>query len=213
MDNNPDFKLGLLVAYYPTAIPEGKLPNAISALVHLPAGRSIGVTKQSQMVGIQGKRRTRQKRVDPGLGTGGKLQLDYPTYTYNAETGFAEHDVEEYDGVSAELAWSRSLRAARKVFGIDPDLELVLESNLQSKRPCEVRTKLISQVNSSRMIGRGRPRHSPHTRRLMSRMSLVSPVAQTSRLTTPTGSRIRHPPRSRFFHAPSTWIVSSMRCT
>jgi hypothetical protein len=40
--------------------------------------------------------------------------------------------MEEYDGVSAELAWSRSLGTARKVFGVDPDLELVLEGNLQS---------------------------------------------------------------------------------
>ncbi|KAG9253678.1 uncharacterized protein F5Z01DRAFT_154466 [Emericellopsis atlantica] len=135
MDNNPEFKLGLLIAYYPTAIPdpEGKFPNAISTLVHLTAGAEIGITKQSQMVGIQGKRRTKKKRVDPGAGTGGKLQLAYPSYTYNAEPGFAEHDVEEFDGICAEIAWSRSLSAARKVFGIDPDLEVVLESNLQSK--------------------------------------------------------------------------------
>lgn len=135
MDNNPEFKLGLLVAYYPTAIPDpkGKFPNAISTLVHLATGAEIGVTKQSQMVGIQGKRRTRQKRVDAGLGTGGKLQLAYPGYTYSAEPGFAEHDVEEFDGVCAKLAWSRSLSAARKVFGIDPDLELVLEKNVQSR--------------------------------------------------------------------------------
>lgn len=135
LDHNPEFKLGLLVAYYPTAIPDpkGRFPSSISVLVHLAAGAEVGVTKQSQMVGIQGKRRTRTSRVQPGLGTGGKLELAYPSYTYEAETGFAEHDVEEYDGVAAELAWSRSLAAARKVFGIDPDLELVLEKNLQSK--------------------------------------------------------------------------------
>ena len=134
MDHNPDFKLGLLVAYYPTRIPDpnGKFPNAISTLVHLPVGAEVGVTKQSQMVGIQGKRRTRKKRVDAGVGTGGKLQLAYPSYTYQAEAGFAEHDVEEFDGICADLAWSRSLTTARKVFGIDPDLELVLERNLQS---------------------------------------------------------------------------------
>lgn len=85
------------------------------------------------MVGIQGKRRTKKSSVQAGLGTGGKLQLAYPSYTYEAETGFAEHDMEEYDGIAAELAWSRSLAMARKVFGIDPDLELVLEKNLQSK--------------------------------------------------------------------------------
>lgn len=134
MDNNPEFKLGLLVAYYPTAIPDpkGKFPNAIRTLVHFAAGTEVGVTKKSQMVGIQGKRRTRPKRIDAGLGTGGKLELAYPSYTYQAEPGFSEHDVEEFDGVSAELAWSRSLSTARKVFGIDPDLEMVLERNLQS---------------------------------------------------------------------------------
>ncbi|KAJ3536514.1 hypothetical protein NM208_g6681 [Fusarium decemcellulare] len=135
LDHNPEFKLGLLIAYYPTSIPDpnGKFPNSISALVHLAAGEEIGVVKQSQMVGIQGKKRTRRKTIRSGLGTGGKLNLAYPSYTYNAEPGFAEHDLEEYDGISADLAWSRSLSAARKVFGIDPDLELVLENNLQSK--------------------------------------------------------------------------------
>ncbi|KAF4978157.1 hypothetical protein FZEAL_5402 [Fusarium zealandicum] len=135
LDNNPEFKLGLLIAYYPTRIPDphGRFPNSIRALVHLAAGEEVGVIKQSQMVGIQGKRRVRRNKISSGIGTGGKLNLAYPSYTYNAEPGFAEHDLDEYDGVSAELAWSRSLTAARKVFGIDPDLELVLENNLQSK--------------------------------------------------------------------------------
>ncbi|KAF5002021.1 hypothetical protein FGRMN_632 [Fusarium graminum] len=135
LDNNPEFRLGLLIAYYPTRIPDtnGKFPSSISALVHLAAGEEVGVVKQSQMVGIQGKKRVRRTRIQSGLGTGGKLNLAYPSYTYEAEPGFAEHDLEEYDGVSAELAWSRSLGAARKVFGINPDLEVVLENNLQSK--------------------------------------------------------------------------------
>lgn len=85
------------------------------------------------MVGIQGKKRVRRTKIQSGMGTGGKLDLAYPSYTYEAEPGFAEHDLDEYDAVSAELAWSRSLAAARKVFGINPDLELVLEHNLQSK--------------------------------------------------------------------------------
>ncbi|KAL5591535.1 hypothetical protein FOVSG1_010424 [Fusarium oxysporum f. sp. vasinfectum] len=135
LDNNPEFKLGLLIAYYPTRIPDtnGRFPSSISALVHLAAGEEVGVVKQSQMVGIQGKKRVRRTRIQSGMGTGGKLDLAYPSYTYEAEPGFAEHDLDEYDGVSAELAWSRSLAAARKVFGINPDLELVLEHNLQSK--------------------------------------------------------------------------------
>lgn len=135
LDNNPEFKLGLLIAYYPTRIPDtnGKFPNSISALVHLAAGEEIGVVKQSQMVGIQGKKRVRRTKIRSGLGTGGKLDLAYPSYTYDAEPGFAEHDLDEYDGVAADLAWSRSLSAARKVFGINPDLEVVLENNIQSE--------------------------------------------------------------------------------
>ncbi|KAH6892637.1 hypothetical protein B0T10DRAFT_547331 [Thelonectria olida] len=135
LDNNSEFKLGLLIAYYPTSIPDphGRFPSSISALVHLAAGEEIGIIKQSQMVGIQGKRRMRRTKIRSGLGSGGKLDLAYPSYTYNAEPGFAEHDLDEYDGIAAELAWSRSLAAARKVFGINPDLEVVLENNLQSK--------------------------------------------------------------------------------
>lgn len=135
MDNNPEFKLGLLVAYYPTAIPDtkGRFPSSVSVLVHLATGAEVGVTKQSQMVGIQGKKRTKQMQVQRGMGTGGTLQLAYPSYTYDAEPGFAEHDMEQYDGICGELAWSRSLAAARKVFGTQPDIELVLEKNVHSK--------------------------------------------------------------------------------
>ncbi|KXH43473.1 dienelactone hydrolase [Colletotrichum salicis] len=135
MDNKPEFKLGLLIAYYPTAIPDpkGHFPSSISALVHLAAGEEIGVTKQSQMVGIQGKRRTTRKKVESGMGIGGILQLAYPTYTYDAEPGFAEHDLDEYHQVSAELAWSRSLGAARKAFNNHIDMEFVLEQNVQGK--------------------------------------------------------------------------------
>ena len=135
MDNNPEFKLGLLVAYYPSSIPDpkGQFPSSIRVLVHLAAGAEIGVVKQSQMVGIQGKKRTRRTTVQRGIGTGGKLQLAYPSYSYDAEVGFAESDVDEFDGVAADLAWGRSLGAARGVFGLEPDLELVLEKNLQSE--------------------------------------------------------------------------------
>ena len=132
MDNNPDFKLGLLIAYYPTSIPDpkGRFPSSIHALVHL-TGDDIGVIHQSQMVGIQGKRRLTRKKLERGLGTGGTLQLAYPSYKYNAQPGFAEHDLDEYDRVSAELAWSRSLTTARDAFKVYVDLELVLEKNVQ----------------------------------------------------------------------------------
>lgn len=137
LDNNPEFKLGLLIAYYPTSIPDpkGRFPSAIETLVHLTTGEEIGVTQRSQMVGIQGKRRATRKKVEAGLGVGGSLRLAYPTYTYKAEPGFAEHDMEEYDRVSAELAWSRSLSAARRAFGNEVNSEILLETNTHSKRP------------------------------------------------------------------------------
>jgi len=127
-------KLGLLIAYYPTSIPDpqGRFPSSIQALVHL-AGEDVGVVKQSQMVGIQGKRHVTRKKVDRGLGTGGSLNLAYPAYRYEAQPGFAEHDLEEYDRVCAELAWSRSLAAAREAFQIDPELEMVLEKNIHGE--------------------------------------------------------------------------------
>lgn len=133
MDNNPEFKLSLLIAYYPTAIPDpqGRFPRSITALVHLAAGEEIGVIKQTQMVGIQGKRRVTRKTVEDGIGTGGTLRLAYPSYSYDAAAGFAEHDMDEYDAVCAELAWSRSLATATKAFGRDSNLELTLEENMQ----------------------------------------------------------------------------------
>lgn len=137
LDNNPEFKLGMLVAYYPTSIPDpkGRFPNAIATLVHLPTGEEIGITKRSQMVGIQGKRRTTRSKVQSGFGVGGSLTLAYPSYTYRAEAGFAEHDMEEYNRVAAELAWSRSLATARKTFGNGVDAELILETNTHGTNP------------------------------------------------------------------------------
>jgi hypothetical protein len=135
MDNNPDFKLRLLIAYYPTAIPDpkGRFPNNIAALVHFIAGEDVGVTKQTQMIGIQGKRRTTRRAIQPGIGTGGLLHLAYPSYTYQTQPGFAEHDLDEYNMICADLAWSRSLAAARKAFGQTVDLEQVWEENVQGE--------------------------------------------------------------------------------
>lgn len=121
-----------MIAYYPTRIPdpESRFPGGVQVLVHL-AGSEVGVVKQSQLVGIQGKRRTSRKNIERGIGTGRMLQLGYPSYTYDAEPGFAEQDLDEYDKVSAELAWSRSLAAARKAFQRAPNAELTLEQNVQ----------------------------------------------------------------------------------
>ena len=44
--------------------------------------------------------------------------------------GFAEGDLEEFDKVSAGLAWTRSLAAVRKGLGVDVDLEGVWEEHV-----------------------------------------------------------------------------------
>lgn len=128
--------------------------------MHLAAGEEIGVVKQSQMVGIQGKKRVRRTKISSGLGTGGKLDLAYPSYTYEAEPGFAEHDLDEFDGVAADLAWSRSLAAARKVFGINPDLEVVLENNIQSKW-CGLLARLmeLTEIDRQTLLQELEPSH------------------------------------------------------
>ncbi|RYP41453.1 hypothetical protein DL768_010492 [Monosporascus sp. mg162] len=146
LDNNSEFRLCCLIAYYPTRIPDPgtRFPGGIQVLVHL-AGDEVGVVKQSQLVGIQGKKRTSSKRIEPGIGTGKTLLLSYPSYTYDVKPGFAEHDLEEYDKVSAELAWSRSLAAARKAFQRGPNAELMLEQNVQGK----FYTRNLNQIMSN----------------------------------------------------------------
>lgn len=127
-------KLGLLIAYYPTRIPDpqGKFPSSVRVLVHL-AGQEVGIVKHSQMVGIQGKRRVVQQNLDPGIGIGKINKLAYPSYTYDAQPGFAEHDLDEYEKIGAELAWSRSLAAARKAFNHYADMELLLDEHVQGE--------------------------------------------------------------------------------
>jgi hypothetical protein len=123
------------VAYYPTAIPDPstRFPLPIRVLVHL-AGSTVGVNRTQQVLGLQGKRRTVTKRIDPGIGTGGTLKIAYPTYTYgDAEPGFAEHDLDEYERISAELAWTRTLDVLRRAFRKDVNLEKVWEENVQGK--------------------------------------------------------------------------------
>ncbi|XDG09815.1 hypothetical protein ABKA04_009430 [Annulohypoxylon sp. FPYF3050] len=135
LDNNPEFRLSCLIAYYPTRIPDPRtrFPGGIHVLVHLASGEAVGIVKQTQMVGIQGKKRVSQRTIDRGKGTGGMLQMSYPSYAYNATPGFAEHDLDEFDRVSAELSWSRSLSAVNTAFRKDVDLEKTLEQNVEGK--------------------------------------------------------------------------------
>ncbi|KAI4117354.1 MAG: hypothetical protein LQ345_002392 [Seirophora villosa] len=48
-----------------------------------------------------------------------------------AEPGFAEHDLDQFDKVSAGLAWTRSLELVRKGFEVELDLEGIWEDHSQ----------------------------------------------------------------------------------
>ncbi|KAH9995329.1 NTF2-like protein [Xylariaceae sp. FL0662B] len=135
LDNNRELKLGCLIAYYPTRIPDPRttFPYSIDVLVHLSSGEEVGVVKQDQLIGIQGKKRTTKRTIERGSGTGKSLNMGYLSYSYDAAPGFAEHDMEDYENISAELAFSRSLAVARRALRKDVDYEKVLEQNVENK--------------------------------------------------------------------------------
>ena len=119
----------------------------MKVLVHL-AGHEIGVNRNREVLGIQGKRRTVTKTIPEGTGIGGSLELAYPSYTYEgAEPGFAEHDLDEYNKVAAGLAWSRSLDCVRKAFRAEVNLEKVWEQHVERKF---YKPKRIEQVTKLR---------------------------------------------------------------
>jgi len=124
--------LRALVAYYPGAVPDvhTSFPIGLKVLVHL-AGAEVGVTRNAEVLGIQGKRKTTRKSVPQGLGTGGLLKLAWPAYAYEGvEPGFAEHDLEEYNRIAEGVAWARSLDCLRKAFGAEVDLERNWEEHI-----------------------------------------------------------------------------------
>ncbi len=130
--NNP--RLVAVVAYYPSAIPSvhSKFPQSIKVVVHL-VGAEIGVRQNPEVLGIQGKRKTVRKRLDPGEGNGGSLKLSYQAYKYDgAEPGFAEHDLDEYDPVAESIAFTRSLATLHKAFRIEPPVEAVRDGFVAS---------------------------------------------------------------------------------
>jgi hypothetical protein len=101
--------------------------------VHL-AGSTVDVTTIPQLLGRQGKRRIITKQIEPGIGTGERLNLSYLSYTYEfSQPGFAEHDLDEYDRVSDELAWTRTLDVLRKAFRKDADLEKPWDGNQEGE--------------------------------------------------------------------------------
>lgn len=135
-------KLCSLIAYYPSSIPDTRhrFTASFRVLVHLAEGtngneNTVGIVRRPEVLGIQGKRRTIQKRVTPGIGAGGlQDKITYPVYTYEGvDAGFAEHDLDEYDAVADAIAWSRSLSVVRKGFGAEVDLERVWDENEEQK--------------------------------------------------------------------------------
>jgi hypothetical protein len=131
----PTSRLVALVAYYPSSIPDphSTFPIGLKVLVHL-AGGTVGVTRNAEVLGLQGKRRTVTKDIPAGTGTGGLLKLAYPSYTYDGvEPGFAEHDLDEYNQLAERMAWSRSLDCVRKAFKAEVDLEKVWEEHTSGK--------------------------------------------------------------------------------
>ena len=57
-------------------------------------------------------------------------------YSYpGVEAGFAEENLEQYDKVSASLAWSRTLSILRKDFDIEVDLEKIWDDHVACESP------------------------------------------------------------------------------
>ncbi|KAL8721603.1 MAG: hypothetical protein Q9181_007674 [Wetmoreana brouardii] len=58
----------------------------------------------------------------------------FHAYSYpHVAPGFAEQDLEEYDKISAGLAWSRSLELVRNAFDVEVDLEGIWEEHSRSE--------------------------------------------------------------------------------
>jgi hypothetical protein len=120
-------KLSSIIAYYPSSIPAPgtQYSASISVLVHLASGSddgnpsTVGVSRQTEVLGLQGKRRTVQKRISPGTGAGGlQTGMSYRCYTYEGvDAGFAERDLPEFDGIAESVAFERSLATVRQSFG------------------------------------------------------------------------------------------------
>lgn len=135
--NNP--RLCGIVAYYPSYIPaaQTKYPASVKVLAHL-AGSEIGVRHTSEVLGIQGKKKTVKKNIDAGAGHGGGLGLAYPAYSYKGcEPGFAEHDLDEYDPVAESLAFTRSLTTLFKAFRIEATAESTRDALVSSTFGCD----------------------------------------------------------------------------
>lgn len=94
-------KLCALVAYYPD-----KLPNPAAGF---PPSLNVCVhLAETQTMGAK-----------------------YKTYVYNGVApGFAESDLDDFDQISADLAWTRTLGLVRKALEIEVDLEATWEDHV-----------------------------------------------------------------------------------
>jgi hypothetical protein len=93
-------KLSALVAYYPPYMPQA------------------GVDFLSSL------------NIQIHLASSQKFGTRHPSVRYpDTREGFAESDLEEYDHVSAGLAWSRTLGCLRTAFGIEVDLETIWDNH------------------------------------------------------------------------------------
>ncbi|KAL1311523.1 hypothetical protein AAFC00_001644 [Neodothiora populina] len=100
----PHHHMVALIAYYPTTVPAPK--------VTFPQQMELLI----HLAGTQ------------GFGSAHRNYI-YP----DTEVGFAESDLDEYERVSANLAWSRTLATIRKAFRIDVDLEPLWDEYLGSE--------------------------------------------------------------------------------
>lgn len=90
----------------------------MKVVVHL-AGDEVGEVHHSQLAGVEGKRKVVRHELKDAPGKGKKLEdFAYPCYKYDAEPGFAERDLDVYDGESAMKAQDRTLKAVKKAFSV-----------------------------------------------------------------------------------------------
>jgi hypothetical protein len=106
MHHKPMPHLNALVAYYPTTIFK---PNA-----EYPSQLNLCVHLASSQA----------------------FSPRFKSFLYpDTQPGFAEHDLEEYDAIAADLAWTRSLATIRKAFKQEVDLESVWEEHIARESP------------------------------------------------------------------------------
>lgn len=124
-------KLCALIAYYPTRIidPELSYPSSVRVLVHF-AAQDVTVVYPSS--GRAHKSQREVRRITSAMGTGDRLSVAYQAYVYSGYLpGFAEKDSKQYNHISAQLAWSRSLKALQLAFHREVDLEAVWDEAQQ----------------------------------------------------------------------------------